>query len=347
MVPVDLFSDTHTLPTAAMRSAMANALVGDEQMGEDPTTRLLQDRVAELLDTEAALFLPTGSMCNKVGVAALTRPGDAVICDSMAHVLRFEGGGSAVLSGVVFEPLATEKGWFTPDQVEAVPIGGNVYQPRSALVTLENTNNFGGGTVWPIDVYEAVCATARERGSAVFTDGARLLNASAASGIVPSRWAASVDGLWIDLSKGLGCPGGAVLAGSAGFIAEANRFKYMFGGGLRQSGILAAAGVYALDHHLDRLTDDHVRAARFAEGLAALGYSVETPETNMAFFDPTPVGLTASEAVTRFVAQGVRVSVVAGRIRAVTHLDVDDAGIDAALAVAAGIAAASANSTSG
>ena len=335
---VDLFSDTHTLPTDAMRRAMAEAEVGDEQLGEDPTTNRLQAMVADLLGTEAALFLPTGSMCNKVGVAALTRPGDAVVCDAMAHVLRFEGGGAVAISGVVFEPLETERGWFTPDRLDEVPVGGNVYQPRSALVCLENTHNFAGGTVWPIDVYEAVTARARERGSAVFTDGARLLNAVAASGVPAQRWAAPVDGIWIDLSKALGCPGGAVLAGSAAFLEEANRWKYLLGGAMRQSGILAAAGVYALEHHVDRIVDDHANARRLADGLADAGYGVEEPETNMVFFDPAPVGLSLDDAVTGLADAGVRVVVLAGRIRATTHLGVSEADIDRAVGAARALA---------
>lgn len=334
---VDLLSDTHTLATDGMRAAMAAAEVGDEQLGEDPSTIALQERIATLLGTEDALFLPTGSMCNKVGIAALTKPGDAVVCDSMAHVLRFEGGGSAVLSGVVFEPLRTDRGWFTPDRLDDVPIGGNLYQPLSALVCLENTHNFAGGTVWPIDIYEAVCAKSRERGSAVFTDGARLFNAVAASGVPADRWAAPVDGIWVDLSKGLGCPGGAVLAGSSDFLARANRFKYLLGGAMRQSGFLAAAGLYALDNHLDRLGDDHLRARRLADALVEIGYSVEEPETNMVFFDPTPVGLSPHEAVAALAGRGIRVIFLAGRIRAVTHLGVSDTDVDRAIDAARAI----------
>ena len=298
-------------------------------------------------------------MCNKAGVGALTRPGDAVVCEAMAHVMRFEGGGASAISGVMFEPLVTDRGWFTPSDLDAVPVGGNVYQSRSSLVCMENTHNFAGGTVWPIEVYESVAAKARERGSSVFTDGARLLNAVVASGIAADRWAAPVDGIWIDLSKGLGCPGGAVLAGSADFLAEANRFKYLLGGAMRQSGVLAAAGVgpilplqllcaasaelggpdravkardslvdlrgfaaglYALDHHVDRLADDHEHARRLAEGLADAGFAVEAPETNMVYFDPAPVGLTLEAAVAAFEERGIRVVALAGRVRAVTHL---------------------------
>lgn len=336
---VDLFSDSHTLPTEGMRRAMAIAEVGDEQRGEDPTTNRLQDRVAELLGTDGAVLFPTGSMCNKAGVGALTRPGDAVVCEAMAHVMRFEGGGASAISGVMFEPLVTDRGWFTPSDLDAVPVGGNVYQSRSSLVCMENTHNFAGGTVWPIEVYESVAAKARERGSSVFTDGARLLNAVVASGIAADRWAAPVDGIWIDLSKGLGCPGGAVLAGSADFLAEANRFKYLLGGAMRQSGVLAAAGLYALDHHVDRLADDHEHARRLAEGLADAGFAVEAPETNMVYFDPAPVGLTLEAAVAAFEERGIRVVALAGRVRAVTHLGVSGSQVERAIEAAGEIAA--------
>ena len=174
---IDLFSDTHTIPDVGMRRAMAEAEVGDEQLHEDPTTRRLEERVADLLGKEAAVFLPTGSMCNKVAISTFSRPGDALVCDHRAHVYRFEGGGPAALSGIVFEPLITDKGHFTPDQVQAVLNRGNLYQPRTSLVSLEQTHNFAGGTVWPLDRYDAVCAVAHEYGAAVYTDGARLLNA--------------------------------------------------------------------------------------------------------------------------------------------------------------------------
>ncbi len=336
--PVDLFSDTHTLPTPGMRRAIFDAEVGDEQLGEDPTTRALEERVAALCGTEAALLLPTGSMCNKVGVAALTRPGDAVVVDSRAHVLRFEGGGPAVLSGVVFEPIASERGHFDGGRLRAALNPGSVYQPRTSLVCLEQTHNFAGGTVWPIERYREVCSTAHEHGASVLTDGARLLNAVAASGVPARDWADPVDAVWIDFSKGLGAPGGAVLAGAAAFVADANRFKYLFGGAMRQSGMLAAACLYALDHHVERLPDDHARAARLASGLGDLGLLVEPPETNMVFFDPAP--LDAPGFVLALEERGVRMSLAAGRIRAVTHLGVDDSGIDRALAAAAEVVAA-------
>lgn len=325
---VDLFSDTHTVPDAGMRRAVAEAEVGDEQLGEDPTTAALEARVAEVLGTEAAVFLPTGSMCNKIGVAAFTRPGDAVVVDARAHVLRFEGGGPAVLSGVVFEPIVTDRGHFTPEQLAAVASPGSVYQPRTSLVCLEQTHNFAGGTVWPFDRYRAVCDAARRIGASLFTDGARLLNAVAATGIAPNEWSDPVDAVWIDFSKGLGAPGGAAFAGSAVVVERAVRFKYLFGGAMRQSGMLAAAALYGLDHNAGRLGDDHRRAARLADGLAGVGLDVQRPETNMVFFDAAPAGFSATGFAAALAERGVRTSVVAGRIRAVTHLGVDDAAID-------------------
>jgi len=333
---IDLFSDTHTVPDEGMRRAMAAAEVGDSQMGEDAATRRLAERVAALFDKEAALFLPTGSMCNKVAIAALTRPGDAVVCDHLSHPYRFEGGGPSALWGVVFEPIVTPKGHFTPEQLEAVLNRGSLYQPRTSLVCLEQTHNFAGGTVWPIGQYEAVCAIAREHGASVYTDGARVLNAVAASGIAAHRWAAPVDAIWLDFSKGLGGPGGAAIAGSAGFVAAATRFMYLLGGAMRQSGFLAAAALYGLDHNVDRLADDQANAARLAAGLADLGLAVSPPESNMAFCE-SPTGMTPAEFVAALAAAGVRASVVAGRIRMVTHLGVSASDVERALEAIAGV----------
>jgi threonine aldolase len=319
-----------------MRQAMAEAEVGDEQLGEDPTTRRLEERVAELLGKEAALFLPTGSMCNKVAISALTRAGDAVVCDHRAHVYRFEGGGPAILSAVVFEPIITAHGHFTPHQLEAVLNKVSVYQPRTSLVSLEQTHNFAGGTVWPINQYEAVCATARDFGAAVYTDGARLLNAVAATGVPAARWAAPVDAMWIDFSKGLGAPGGAAIAGSAEFIAGANRFKYLYGGAMRQSGILAAAALYGLDHNIEALARDQANAERLAKGLTELRLTVEDPESNMVFFHP-PEGEDLVEFAAALGAAGVRAAPVAGRIRLVTHLGVSAADIESAIDAVAGL----------
>jgi len=330
---IDLFSDTHTLPSPGMRRAMAEAEVGDEQMGEDPTTRRLEEAIAKLLGTEAAMYMPTGSMCNKVAVSTLTRPGDALVCDHLAHVYRFEGGGSAVLSGIVFEPITTDNGIFTADQLAAVMKPGNVYEPRTSLVSIEQTHNFGGGVVWSLEEYQAVCTTAREHSASIYTDGARLLNAVVATGVAASDWAAPVDAVWIDCSKGLGAPGGAVIAGSEAFIEEAKRFKYMYGGAMRQSGILAAAAIYGLEHNFPRMTEDHENARVLAAGLVDAGLEVAEPESNMVFC-VAPQNLGLDGFLTAMAEKGVRVSSAAGRARFVTHVGVDAADIKTAVEAA-------------
>ena len=336
---VSLFSDTETRPTAGMRAAMAAAAVGDEQKGEDPTVTRLQERVAALLGKEAALWLPTGTMCNLVAVKVHTRPGDALIADGMAHVIRAESGGAALCSGVLVEPIRTARGIFTPDElaaamqrVAAVPVP---YGQPVGVVCVEQTHNFGGGAVWPLAALQAVAACASKRGVPVHMDGARLLNACAASGVAAAEFAAAVDSLWLDFTKGLGAPIGAVLAGTAAFIAEARRYKQLFGGAMRQAGIAAAGCLYALDHHVDRLAEDHAHARLLAAGLAATdGIDVRTPqpETNIVFFDVRGPSIGSAEFLRRLEAQGVRLGAAGGAIRAVTHLDVSRADIEAAVA---------------
>src|SRR5215210_6593876 len=321
-----------------MRRAIAEAEVGDDQKGEDPTVNRLEERVAELLGTEAALFLVSGTMCNNVAVAALTDRGDAVVVDRRSHLLRSEAGGVVVGSAVVLDQVDGERGHFTPEQLAAAMHPGSLHVTPTRLVSVEQTHNFAGGTVWPFDRYRAVCEVAHAGGAAVHVDGARLANAVVASGGPFRTWAEPVDSLWIDFTKGLGAPIGAVLAGGADLVAEARRYKHVFGAAMRQAGIAAAGCLHALDHHLDRLAEDHANAARLAEGLADLGCPVEPVETNMVFFD-APGGDTP-----RFLAglaeAGVRMGAVSGRVRAVTHLDVDAAGIDAALAAAGAVLAA-------
>jgi threonine aldolase len=243
---VPLSSDTETRPTAAMRQAIANAEVGDEQRGEDPAVNALQERVAALLGKEAALWLPTGTMCNVVAIKVHTKPGDAIVAEAMAHIIRAESGGASLISGVLIEPIATERGIFTADQlrdavrsVQTLPIP---YGPPVRLVCVEQTHNFGGGAVWTVDELRAVSESARELGLAVHMDGARLLNATAATGVSASAFAAMTDTVWIDFTKGLGAPIGAVLAGTAAFIAEARRYKQLFGGAMRQAGIAGSPG---------------------------------------------------------------------------------------------------------
>src|SRR5215213_2107951 len=310
-----------------MRRAMAEAEVGDDQKGEDPTVNRLQERVAELLGTEAALFLVSGTMCNNVAVAALTDRGDAVVVDRRSHLLRSEAGGAVVGSAVVLDQLDGERGHFTAEQLAGALHPGSLHVPPTRLVSLEQTHNFAGGTVWPLEKYRAVCEVAHAGGAAVHVDGARLPNAVVASGVPFRVWAEPVDSIWIDFTKGLGAPIGAVLGGSADLVARARRYKHVFGAAMRQAGIAAAGCLHALDHHVERLADDHHRAARLGEGLVELGCRVDPVETNMVFLDPPvhPAAFLAGMA-----AGGVRMGAVDGRIRAVTHLDVDDAGIDTA-----------------
>ena len=344
---IPLFSDTETRPTPGMRAAIAAAQVGDEQKGEDPTVTRLQERVADLLGKEAALWLPTGTMCNLVAVKTHTRPGDALVADWMAHVIRAESGGAALASGVIVEAIRTKRGIFTAaelqaamDRVTAVP---EPYGQPVGLVCVEQTHNFGGGAVWPLEALDAVAACARAREVPVHMDGARLLNACAALGVPAAAVAARVDSLWIDFTKGLGAPIGAVLAGTAAFIAGARRYKQLFGGAMRQAGIAAAGCLYALDHHVDRLVEDHENARRLARGLAEIaGIEVRNaaPDTNMVFFDASGLGLSNREFLSRLAAAGVRMSGAGGAIRAVTHLDVSCADIDHALAAVRQVAAA-------
>ena len=335
-IVVDLYSDTVTKPTAAMRRAMAEAEVGDEQQYEDPTVNRLQERVAELLGKEAALFLPSGTMCNQVAFAVHCRAGDEILLHETAHPLLYEAGGAAALIGAVFRPLTGARGMFTAAQVRQAVRPPVHYMPRSRVVSIEQTANIVGGACWPIGEVEAVCAAAREFGLACHIDGARLMNAVVSSGTPARRFAAPVDSLWIDLTKGLGAPVGAVLAGSRGFIEEAWVFKQRFGGAMRQAGIIAAAGLYALDHHVDRLAEDHERARELARGLAELpGVAVDADrvDTNIVIFDVRGTGLNADEFAARALAShGVRFSSVGPTtVRAVTHLDVPEGGIQRAL----------------
>jgi threonine aldolase len=329
---VDLYSDTQTRPTPAMRRAMAEAEVGDEQRFEDPTVLELCSRVASLLGFEAAVFLPSGTMCNEIALRLHIRPGgDEVILHRGSHPLIAEGGGPAAFAGAMVQPLDTPAGMFTGDDVRgALRRAGDRYQPRSRLVSVEQTANMAGGRVWPLEQVRGVVAAAREAGLRLHMDGARLMNAVVASGVPASDFASGFDTAWLDLTKGLGAPVGAVLAGSAALIEEAWRYKQMIGGAMRQAGILAAAGLYALDHHVERLAEDHANAARLASGLADAGFSVWPVETNIVIFD---VPGEAAEWCTGLQAQGVRMGAIGpSTVRAVTHLDVDAAGVERALA---------------
>ena len=332
---VNLFSDTQTRPTRAMREAMANAEVGDEQRFEDPTVNALQERVAELLGKEAALFLPSGTMCNAIAFRLHVRPGgDEVILDRTSHPVQYEAGGPAALSGAMLHTLEGDGGIFSPEQVEqAVRPAGDRYGPRSRLVSVEQTTNIGGGRVWPLETLRAVVDVARAHDLLTHMDGARLMNAVVANGVPTAEFAQGFDTVWIDFTKGLGAPVGAALAASRELIEEAWRYKQMIGGAMRQAGVLAAAALYALDHHVERLATDHANAKRLAEGLAQLpGLHVETErvETNIVMVDAGDAfGLCGA-----LYDEGIQVTPVGPtRLRAVTHLDVDAAGIDEALGV--------------
>src|SRR5215208_1769774 len=270
MIDVDLSSDTQTRPSRATREFMCDAEVGDEQHGDDPTVNHLLEIVAELLGKEAAVFLPSGTMCNEIALKVHVRPGDEVLLDRTAHPIHFEAGGPGILSGAILTGLDGERGIFTPEQVEAAVHAPSRYAPRTRLLWVENTANLGGGAVWPIEQVRAVCDVARRHGLSTHMDGARLMNAVVASGVSTREYAAPFDSVWIDFTKGLGAPVGAALAGSRAFIEEAWRCKQQMGGAMRQAGIIAAAGVYALHHNVERLADDHANARLLAERLADL-----------------------------------------------------------------------------
>jgi threonine aldolase len=340
-----LTSDTETKPTAAMRQAIAEAVVGDEQKGEDPTVNCLLERVADLLGKEAALFFPGGTICNFVAIKVHTRPADAILADHMAHIVRAESAGAAFSSGVIIEPIASERGIFTPEALEQslqkLSSAPSPYGPPARLLCVEQTHNFGGGAVWQLEQLQAVCAVARQHCLAIHMDGARLLNAVVATRTSARDFAACVDSVWIDFTKGLGAPVGAVLAGTKTFIQEARRQKHIFGGAMRQAGIVAAGCLHALDHHIDRLQVDHNNAQLLAQGLntiAGIRVRDTEPETNMVFFNVSGLGLDQASFLSLLQAQGVKMGAVGADIRAVTHLDVSRADIEAAIGAVAQIA---------
>lgn len=335
--PYDFSSDTQTRPTPGMRQAIANAEVGDEQKREDPSVNRLQEMVAEITGKEAALFLPTGTMCNLIAHAIHCRPGDEIIVESASHPVHFEGGGPAVHSRASIRAIETESGVFTPAQVEALIRPNDPHFPRTRLVCAENTHNLRGGRIWPLAAVEAVAACARKHGLLLHLDGARLFNAVVASGVPAREYCKQVDSCWIDLSKGLGCPVGAVLAGSSEFIAQAWRYKHLFGGAMRQAGIIAAAGVYALEHNIERLAEDHAKAKALAKGLAefkGIAVDVAAVETNIVPFDIGGTGVLRADFLERLAPHGVRFSPLMQptRLRAVTHLDIPADGVEKAIA---------------
>jgi threonine aldolase len=331
---VNLYSDTQTRPSPAMKQAMLEAEVGDEQHGDDPTVHALCDRMAALLGKEAAMFLPSGTMCNEIAILTHCRRGDEVIAHETAHIIAAEGGAPGALAGVSVLGLPGARGQFDVDTLRAAFRERRRNCPPQTLVEIEQTANLGGGTVWPLDRLGAVCEAAHAGGMAVHMDGARLMNAVVAAGVTAAEMAAGCDTVWLDFTKGLGAPLGAVLCGSAAFIDAAWQWKQRLGGSLRQAGICAAACLYALDHNIDRLAEDHANAAALARGLAQLpGIVVEAPETNLVFFTTEGAGVTADELAARVRRQGVQISTMGRfRARACTHLDVDRDGIAQAVA---------------
>ncbi|NVJ28560.1 MULTISPECIES: low-specificity L-threonine aldolase [Myxococcus] len=334
MKPIDFRSDTVTKPTAGMRRAIAEAEVGDDVYGEDPTVLRLEARVAERLGLEAALFVPSGTQANQVAIGAHCRAGDEVLTEAGSHILHYEGGAVPALWGVQPQPLPGERGLLNPEDVAAAVREDNMHNPRTRLLSLENTHNRGGGSVWPVERFRAVVDVARKAGLAVHLDGARLFNAEVAAGVPASTWARLTDTTSVCFSKGLGAPVGSALAGRADLIKEARRLRKRLGGGMRQAGILAAAALYALDHHVERLAEDHANARRLAAALAEVpGVKVDAArvETNMVFaeFDRP-----AMEMVTLLGGHGVLTNPAGGprTVRLVTHLDLSAADIDESVA---------------
>src|SRR6202012_4720043 len=328
-VRVNLLSDTQTRPTPAMREAMAQAEVGDEQIGDDPTTNALCERVAELLGKETAVFMPSGTMCNVAATLSYCRPGDEILAQETAHILAREGGAHAALGGFQITPLKGADGQFTPETFRDALHPRSRYQPPQVLVSAEQTANIGGGTIWKKSDLDEVVKIAKQNGLATHMDGARLLNATVASGISARDMTAGWDSAWIDFSKGLGAPVGAVIAGTRDFIDDVWRWKQRLGGSMRQSGICAAACLYALDHHVDRLADDHANARALARGLSQIaGINVQEPETNLVFFRPDGARITGDRMVDALRQRGVLLATMDGSIRACTHLDVTAAMIE-------------------
>jgi threonine aldolase len=323
---IDLFSDTKTKPTAEMRRFMMAAEVGDEQKDQDPTVRKLCEMVAGLLGKESAVFLPSGTMCNEIAIHVHCRKGEEVICDETSHIIIAEAGGPAALSGVMVNPIRGTHGIYTAEQLRAAVRAESRYAPRSRLVEVEQTSNLGGGTVWPLKAIQDVAKTAREFGLKLHMDGARLFNAVIKSGVPAKAYAEPFDTAWVDFTKGLGAPVGAW------------RFKQQWGGAMRQAGIIAAAGIYALEHHVERLSVDHENAQRLAQGLANLrGVDIDPKrvETNLVFFHLKPEsGWTAPDFAQAVREEGVEIGAFGPTfMRAVTHLDVSREDIDQALAI--------------
>ena len=320
---INLYSDTQTRPTAAMKDAMMRAELGDEQHGDDPTVHALTDRMAALMGKEAAMFLPSGTMCNVVALNVHCRNGDEVLAHETAHILTSEGGSHAAIAGVQINPLPGPRGMFDADTLRATIRPRSRHAPPQTLLEIEQTANTGGGAVWPVNTLNELTGIAHEQGWATHMDGARLMNACVAAGVPAAEMCAGFDTVWLDFTKGLGAPLGAVLAGSEEFIGQAWRWKQRLGGAMRQAGIVAAACLYALDHNIDRLAEDHANAKALAAGLRQIaGVAVEEPDTNLVYFDPTGAGMAPVALQAALRAEGIAVSALGGRLRACTHLDV-------------------------
>ena len=331
---IDLRSDTLTQPTAAMREAIATAVVGDEQKREDPTVNELERRGAEFLGQEEAVFLPTATMANQIALQILGRPGDALLVERHAHIMLSELGGPAAHSGLLTIGLEGTKGRFSPDQVVSeIRDRTSVHVPPTRIVAVENTHNSSGGRVWPLEEIDAIVAACREHDLAVHLDGARLVNAAVACGVDTARIGGAFDTVTLCFSKGLGCPLGALIAGSHELMDAARRGKHFFGGAMRQAGIVAAAALYALDHHVARIEDDHRRARRLAAGLADAGVKVDLDQVETNFVQ-IGVGPERADAIDRMKQHGVLVSTTVHPtvVRAVAHLDISDADVETAIA---------------
>lgn len=338
---VDLVSDTATRPTAGMLRAMSEAPLGDEQKGEDPTTSRLEQRAAELLGTEAALLLPSATLANQIALALLCDGGDEVVCHRTAHVYNYETGGTAITARAQIQPIDGHRGFFSGEDVRRVFRADDPHFPRTRVAVVENTSNGGGGSVWPDALFDSVADACDELSVHLHIDGARLMNAAVAANVPPTRWTKRATTVQMCFSKGLGCPFGAVLALPQALFWRARRLKQAMGGALRQSGVLAGAMLYALDHHIERLAEDHARARRLAEGLASIeGIKVEPVDTNLVFFHVEKEGTDAKDFCEGLLARKVRMgAVTATRVRACLHLDVDDEGVERALEAARAVMA--------
>ncbi len=335
---IDLRSDTVTKPTAAMRKAMAQAEVGDDVYGEDPTVNRLQDMAAGLLGKKAGLFVPSGTMANQLAIRIHTQPGQEIIVESNAHIVRYEQGAAGALAGVQLRWVTGDRGVIGPEQVEAAIRPKDPYSIQTALICLENTHNSGGGTIYPLATIERIRAVAAAHAIPMHLDGARLFNAVAATTLPPAAYATHFETVSFCLSKGLGAPAGSLLlTNDLALIEKAKRFRRMYGGAMRQAGILAAAGIYALEHHVERLKEDHINAKRLARKLQqipAITINPQHVDTNIVIFDVTGHRMTPAALVASLKQEGVLINAIGGTsFRAVTHLDISTQAIDRACEV--------------